>query len=317
MLTHDTYVTNLASTRGGFIPTSGQVVDFVSPLLAISPRRTRVCSSSALQAWRGFLVEKHLCCPGERPATSIDRHVIAQYRGRSANVEYRLPDGGTSSCVHRPDAMTLFPAGPIPGLRLGCPAELLYCAFEEEYIREVAEELDRPRHNRPTFRADVRDLPMRRILGLLLDELEGGVPPGKLYVDSLAHALATRYLLLDEVLEVRPRPGTSALPPRILSRVREKIEANLEADLSLESLARESGYSRAHFLRMFSMATGLTPHQCVLDLRVKQAQMYLRKKEIRLVDVAGLCGFSSQSHMTTIFRKRLETSPVEFRRNAN
>lgn len=114
----------------------------------------------------------------------------------------------------------------------------------------------------------------------------------------------------------RPEARVSALPPRILNRVREKIDTNLDTDLSLESLAEESGYSRAHFLRMFREATGLTPHQYVLGLRLSRAQDYLRRKASSIIDVALSCGFSSQSHMTSVFRQRLEMTPGEFRRRA-
>jgi AraC family transcriptional regulator len=98
--------------------------------------------------------------------------------------------------------------------------------------------------------------------------------------------------------------------------VKEKIEANLDTDLSLDCLARESGYSRYHFLRMFRTATGRTPHQYVLDLRLQRAQDCLKKKEASIIDVAIACGFSSQSHMTTVFRRHLEMTPAEFRRNS-
>jgi len=112
------------------------------------------------------------------------------------------------------------------------------------------------------------------------------------------------------------RAHIAALPHRILNRVREKIEANLDTVLSLDCLAQESGYSRAHFLRMFRAATGITPHQYVLGLRLTRAQDSLRKKGARIIDIAVSCGFSSQSHMTSVFRQRLEMTPGEFRRRA-
>lgn len=108
----------------------------------------------------------------------------------------------------------------------------------------------------------------------------------------------------------------SPLPARLLSRVQDKIHANLDSDLSLGTLAEASGYSRAHFLRMFRAATGLTPHQYVLDLRLSRAQEWLRKKDESIISIAASCGFSSQSHMTSVFRQRLEMTPAEFRRNA-
>lgn len=164
------------------------------------------------------------------------------------------------------------PQGPVPDIRLHTSSEFIHCALEEDFTRGVIGELDHPPAPMPKFRSGIQDKSIQRILGMLTEELETGRPLGRLYVDLLAHALATRYLLLDCSAQVRPESRVSALPLRILNRVREKIEANLDTDLSLDNLAEETGYSRAHFLRMFRAATGLTPHQYVLDQRLRRAQ---------------------------------------------
>ena len=148
-----------------------------------------------------------------------------------------------------------------------------------------------------------------------MEELEAGAHSGRLYFEALAHALATRFLLLDSPSGFPSESRVSGLPSRLLNRVREKMGANLDADLSLDSLAEETGYSRAHFLRMFRVATGCTPHQYVLDLRLRRAQDCLRLKNSSMIDIALSCGFSSQSHMTSVFRQRLEMTPGEFRRD--
>jgi AraC family transcriptional regulator len=144
--------------------------------------------------------------------------------------------------------------------------------------------MDRVPKINPLFHSGIRDSSMRRILHLLREELEAKGPLGRLYVDSLAHALASRYLLLESPAHLHSERCASALPPRILNRVREKIEANLHTDLSLDTLAKESGYSRAHFLRMFRAATGLTPHRYILELRLTQAQECLRRKDSSLIE---------------------------------
>lgn len=208
------------------------------------------------------------------------------------------------------------PAGLVPEIRLHTFAELTHFALEDEFVSSVANELDHPT-SRPAFRPDVADKSIQRILKLLMDELEAGHPSDRLYVDSLVYALATRYLLLEVSRPGRSKARVTALTPRILNRIRAKIDANLDADLSLKSLAEESGYSRAHFLRMFRTATGLTPHQYVLDLRLRRAQERLRQANSSIIDVALSCGFSSQSHMTNVFRRRLETTPGELRRTAS
>jgi AraC family transcriptional regulator len=287
-----------------------------SPLLAMAPGPTRIVRSSRCRSWQGLLLEKHFSSPGERTSASIDRHVISMFTGSSSRFEHRTVSGHFVACLNRPGTIMVTPYGPVPDMRLHTSSEFIHCALEEGFTRGVIEELDRKPAPGPVFRSGIRDKSIQRILGMLTEELETEMPLGRLYVDSLANALATRYLLLDCASSVRPEPGVSALPFRILNRVREKMEANLDTDLSLDSLAEESGYSRGHFLRMFRAATGLTPHQYVLSLRLNRAQDCLRRKDASIIDIAVSCGFSSQSHMTSLFRQRLEMTPAEFRRNA-
>jgi AraC family transcriptional regulator len=195
------------------------------------------------------------------------------------------------------------------------PAKLVHCALEDGFTREVAEAMDR--HSAaPPLHAQmwIKHTPIQSLIDLLLAELGSQNPSGRLYADSLVYILAMQYLSVGPSGRPACNPRASALPQRILKRVQERIEADLEADLSLETLAQESGYSRAHFLRMFQAATGVTPHQYVLDLRLRRAQEYLRSRKTSIIDVALSCGFSSQSHMTSVFRQRLNTTPGDFRR---
>src|ERR1700678_2280238 len=89
----------------------------------------------------------------------------------------------------------------------------------------------------------------------------------------------------------------SPLPQAMLRRVREDMEARLENNLSLDQLARETHYSRGHFLRMFRAATGMTPHQYLTERRIERAKRVLRdEEETSLIDMAARWGFSRQSH---------------------
>ncbi len=287
-----------------------------SPLLAIAPGPTRIIRTSMPLQWQGLLLEKHSTSPGERAAASIDRAVISLNTGSPSRFEHRTASGDYVSCLNRPGTVMTTPPGPVPDIRLHTSSEFLHCGLDQEFTRGVMEESDSRSRPASMFRPGIQDKPIRCLLGMLADELESEAPMGRLYVDSLAHALATRYLCLDCGLSPRPESGVSPLPLRILNRVRDKIEAHLDTGLSLKSLAQESGYSRAHFLRMFRAATGMTPHQYVLGLRVKRAQDSLRMKKASIIDVAMSCGFSSQSHMTNVFRQHLEMTPAEYRRSA-
>ena len=105
------------------------------------------------------------------------------------------------------------------------------------------------------------------------------------------------------------------LPHAILQRVTEYMEEHLQDNLSLDQLARETDYSRAHFLRMFRATTGKTPHQHLTQRRIERAKsMLLEAEKISLIDVAARCGFSSQSHLTRVFRRQVGATPSEFKR---
>ena len=285
----------------------------ISPLLAVSPGNATIVRSSAAMAWHGALVEKHRCAPGYRKFALMDRHVISMFHRCPAHIEHRGLSGEFTACVARPSTIMITPPGPMPELRLSTPAELLHCALNQDLTDKVSDELGRGAFH-PIFRIGLRNTSIQSILFMLMNELDECQASSRLYVDSLAYALATKYVLLHATSHSR-RPRTPRLPPRALNRVREKIEANLDTDLSLEALSEETGYSRGHFLRMFHAATGMTPHQYVLDLRLRRAQECLRQSRSSILDVAVLCGFSSQSHMTTVFRRRFEMTPGQFRRN--
>jgi AraC family transcriptional regulator len=92
------------------------------------------------------------------------------------------------------------------------------------------------------------------------------------------------------------------------------MEDELDTDLDLKTLASASGYSRNHFLRMFRAATGYSPHQYLLHLRVKRAQALMKNRSMNLIDIALDCGFSSHAQLTRVFRQITGTTPSEYRR---
>jgi len=99
-----------------------------------------------------------------------------------------------------------------------------------------------------------------------------------------------------------------------LSRLRDYIMADLTRDLSLDELSSLAGISPFHFARAFKQATGLSPHQYVLELRLTRAREELAGGKNTLADIAYGVGFSSQAHMTDVFKKRLGVTPGRYRK---
>jgi AraC family transcriptional regulator len=260
-----------------------------------------------------FQIQRYQTYVGEYLKEANDRHVIVQMR-EAAWAERRGATGNWIRFLKERGSLTIVPSGPVPVTRLLTPPNIILCALEKNFTREVALEIDRRPTNCPVVRSNIHDTSFGGLVDLMINDFESSHPCA-LYSETLVHALALRFLLHGSWSEHTLNSSVEPLPPRILRRIRDRIEAELDTELSLASLAKESGYSRAHFLRMFRAATGLTPHQYVLERRLSTAQQLLREPKMSLADIALKCGFSSQTHMNDVFRKRLGFTPLEYRRN--
>jgi AraC-like DNA-binding protein len=78
-------------------------------------------------------------------------------------------------------------------------------------------------------------------------------------------------------------------------------------------MARIAGVSSNHFVLLFTKATGLTPHQYVLRVRIDRAKLYLKDEALSIAEVSSLTGFRTQEHFTKVFRKTVGVTPREFR----
>lgn len=98
---------------------------------------------------------------------------------------------------------------------------------------------------------------------------------------------------------------------RGVSRARAYLAANAFAKIPLDTLARESGLSKFHLLRVFRDRTGLTPWQYQVNLRLDHARQLLQRGE-PASQVADACGFVDQSHFTRIFRTVVGVTPAVY-----
>jgi AraC family transcriptional regulator len=274
-----------------------------------------VVNSSDSYSWDGLLLEHHRIPEGERVETVTDWHVLWLWT-TSYSGEYAGNGGRFVRCSKGHGALTVTPIGLIPTLHTYMRSEVMLCALDSHFVRSILSELDRQPGTEPIIRPKLQDSAIRRVMTLLSEEVRAGGPSGKLYSDSLAHALAVRYLLLGE----RPNyqkadSAVSALPPHALKRVLDRIEQTFQSEISLASLAKEAGYSRGHFLKMFRTSMGVTPHTYLLKRRTEHARSLLKRPEISIIDVAADCGFSSQAHLTQVFRKHVGVTPGDYRRN--
>jgi len=81
----------------------------------------------------------------------------------------------------------------------------------------------------------------------------------------------------------------------------------------MELLGRASGLSRAHFFRLFSQETGLSPRVFANVLRLEQAMGEVLLGQRTMAELSDDLGFSAPAHFTRFFRDHAGTTPSEFR----
>lgn len=86
------------------------------------------------------------------------------------------------------------------------------------------------------------------------------------------------------------------------------IETHLTEEWSLETLAREAGYSPYHFARLFRKATGRSVMEYVRDKRIDAAAERLRQGKT-VMETALSVGFDTHAGFTKAFGNRVGCPP--------
>ncbi|GEM_PF-5464870 len=131
-----------------------------------------------------------------------------------------------------------------------------------------------------------------------------------LTIEALSmHYILQTLLRWSNLGERMRRPGCDGTHPGI-QRCIDYIHSNLTRSIRLADLAVIADMGIDSLSRHFRRATNRTPHDYIVAQRVALACKLLRSGDWPSLDlIAKHCGFSSQSHMTTAFRRHIGRTP--------
>lgn len=107
----------------------------------------------------------------------------------------------------------------------------------------------------------------------------------------------------------------AAVPPMpaAIRRVFVYVEGNLGSALPVDRLAELAGMSRAHFVRRFTTAVGVSPSNFVQDRRMDRIERLLLATEMTVADIAAATGFADGNYLAKAFRRERGLAPLAFR----
>jgi AraC-like DNA-binding protein len=136
---------------------------------------------------------------------------------------------------------------------------------------------------------------------------------GDVGLDEVALLFAAR---MQQVMAERPEDQPAGSPADRQRAVAAAlwIDENADRPVTLADGAGQAGLSPYHFLRVFSAAIGVTPHQYLVRCRLRRAARLLADDTRSVTEIAAEVGFNDLSNFVRTFSRAAGYSPGTFRR---
>jgi AraC family transcriptional regulator len=277
--------------------------DFVRPLFSSQPN-----GWENVQAFMAQLLPNE-----ESPLTTMLQDGFNIQMNGVVNLEYRST-GRWSQARAYPGGICLVPRNTQAQFRWTgvSPIHCLYLYFPETVMTDVVQEMGRgdPLHVETIPAFNFHDPLVEQIALALVGELQSPGLAGRLYAEALGQTLLIHMLRNHSSLAARTATVAYTLSQQQVNRAQEYIHAHLSEDISLAHLASSVSLSPSHFSRLFKQATGVSPHQYVIQQRVERARSLLISGGKSVGEVAYEVGFYDQSHLHHHFKRLVGISPA-------
>lgn len=91
------------------------------------------------------------------------------------------------------------------------------------------------------------------------------------------------------------------------------MEQHFSENITLDDLASMIGAGKSYLLRSFTKEIGVSPYRYLQTIRIERAKALL-EQGIGPIDVAGMTGFSDQSHFTNYFKEFIGLTPKQYQK---
>lgn len=91
------------------------------------------------------------------------------------------------------------------------------------------------------------------------------------------------------------------------------IDEYFADNITLEDLAKISGYSYHHFRHLFKSKYSIAPFEYIMNKRMEKAKEELSKTKFSVAQISQNCGFASSSQFSMLFKKTENMTPKEYR----
>ncbi|MGR9053800.1 MAG: helix-turn-helix transcriptional regulator [Gammaproteobacteria bacterium] len=266
--------------------------------------------SLGLEAWRMRHNSREL------EEFCLDTHALIVYQGKPSR-QVVISSLGVTKSTQRFGELLIGAAGDWARFTFdGVEQDDFQMSFDPEIFGQLAEELGfDPDKLELRTAFGIMDPVISHIAFAMEAEARQSNPYGQLLIEGLGLLLIKGLILKHSSFsDVSRRYAEPAECPAAVRRCLDYLHAHFmdQQTVTLAVLARAANLSKFHLNKVFAKATGITPHQYLIRLRVDHAKGQLRNTRKSITEIAAEFN-QTPSQFSTEFKKWVGVSPSVFR----
>ncbi|HLR52039.1 MAG TPA: AraC family transcriptional regulator [Candidatus Avamphibacillus sp.] len=162
-----------------------------------------------------------------------------------------------------------------------------------------------------TYQGDREDILF--YLNKLLQEVREGNSDFEIICQNIIEILVVK---LRRAKNIRIQNNKPKQINQAVSLVKHYINQNYREPITLDMLARIGNINKYYLAHTFKQDLGVSPIEYLNQVRIKEAKILLETTNYTIAEIARFNGFSSQSFFSQAFRREVDQTPSEYRKQS-
>lgn len=188
------------------------------------------------------------------------------------------------------------------------PWTIYWLHFKGEHASVYSEGLQQPQFIIPTHNSRISE--RQSVFEEIFETLNRSTD-----LESLRYASSLLHYYLASMRYVKNFRQLSAADAYndVVTSARHYMQEHLEQRLTLEQMARYTGYSVSHFSKIFLEQTGESPLACLNRMKTERACQLLQTTDMHINQICHKVGIDDPFYFSRLFKKLVGMSPRQFR----
>lgn len=133
--------------------------------------------------------------------------------------------------------------------------------------------------------------------------------------DPIAYKNQTSQLFLKLIQFLADHKQEEAEATSAIEQIRLYINFHITENVKLSDIAKNFSFTTEHIIRVFKKTYGITPHQYILQSKIRLAMILLKTTDMSINEISDKLGFSDSHHFSSQFKKLVGYKPSQYRGN--